>query len=432
MEASDILSVGDQLHRFMSHFKECFGRHEPAEHAERYVRGQQLNLPRKSMEPMADEAGIDPRALQKFLGEHRWDDRLMATKVHQLVMRDHAHPQAIGIIDETSFAKKGNKTPGVNRQHCGSTGKLDNCVVTTHLAYATPDGFHAMLSSALFLPEVWSNDRKRCKEAGIPDTLVHRTKWEIGLELHQEAVANGVHFAWITADEFYGRPVEFHLELSRRGQQYVLEVPRNFYGWCRKPDLLHKDHHGQTGRKLKKKNPPISTVENLLAHSPAFRKQPWEKFLIKESEKGPVVWEAKAVPFYLKDADGLPTRAHLLIVARNVLNPDEIKFFVSNAAANSPLTVLLSVAFSRFHVERCFQDQKTELGMHHFEVRNYTSLMRHLTLTAVSFLFLAMTHAALKKTTRSDTLSGENRSQCIPEYAISFASGPLANIGTRC
>ena len=398
MEATDVLNIGQRLHRFMGEFKECFGRREPAEHAERYIRGQHLNLPRKSIEPIADEAGIDPRALQKFLGQHRWDDHLMNTRVHQIVMRDHADPNSIGILDESSFAKKGDKTPGVHHQHCGSTGKLDNCVVTTHLSYATPAGFHTLLSSALFLPKDWSDDRERCREAGIPDNLVHRTKWEIALELHQEALSNGVRFAWITADEFYGRPVEFHLELSRRGQLYVVEVPRNFWGWCRKPELLHKNHHGKVGRKLKRKNPPVSTVENLAVFSPAFRKEAWVQFRIKDGEKGPVVWEAKAVPFYLKDQDGLPTRPHLLIVARNVQNRSEIKYFVSNASAGTPLTTLLTVAFARWHVERCFQDQKTELGMDHFEVRNYTSLMRHLILTAVSLLFLAQTHQALKKT----------------------------------
>ena len=424
MEASDVLDVGERLHHFMGEFRDCFGRREPAEHAERYVRGQQLNLPRKSMEPMADEAGIDPRALQKFLGQHRWDDRLMNTRLQQVVMRDHAHPQAIGIIDESSFAKKGDKTPGVRQQHCGSTGKLDNCVVTVHLSYATPEGFHTLLSSALFLPEEWSHDRERCQDAGIPDDLVHRTKWEIALELHQEAQANGVRFAWLTADEFYGRPVEFHLELSRRGQHYVVEVPCNFWGWCRKPDLLHKTHHGRVGPKLKQKNPSVSTVENLAAHSPAFRKQPWVPFLIKEGEKGPVVWEAKAACFYLKDQDGLPTRAHLLLVARNVQNPGEVKYFVSNAPVDTPLTTLLAVAFARWHVERCFQDQKTELGMGHFEVRNYTSLMRHLTLTAVSFLFLALTHGALKKTAGIDPLPGSHRGQRLPQHP-GFAT-PLA------
>ena len=118
----------------------------------------------------------------------------MTTRLQQTVMRDHAHSQAIGIVDESSFAKKGDKTPGVQRQHCGSTGKLDNCVVTTHLAYATPEGFHTLLSSALFLPEDWSNDRERCRRAGIPEDLVYRPKWRIALELHQEARPTA--YAW--------------------------------------------------------------------------------------------------------------------------------------------------------------------------------------------------------------------------------------------
>ena len=74
---------------------------------------------------------------------------------------------------------------------------------------------------------------------------------------------------------FMAVPVEFHLELSRRGQQYVLEVPRNFWGWCRQPELLHKAHHGAVRRRLKRQNPLISTVENLVAHSPIFRQQTW-------------------------------------------------------------------------------------------------------------------------------------------------------------
>ena len=424
MEASDIKDLGGQLRHFMGEFADCFGRREPAEHALCYVRGQQLNLPRKSIEPIADEAGIDPRALQKFLGEHRWDDHLMGTLVRRKVASDHAHPLSIGVGDETSFVKKGDKTPGVQRQHCGSTGKLDNCVVTTHLAYATPTGFHTLLSSALFLPEAWSDDRVRCRAAGIPDDVVYQPKWRILLDLHREAVANGVVFAWFTADEYYGRPVEFHLELSQRGQHYVLEVPSNFRGWHRSPKLLQKAHHGAVGRQLKRKNPSTSTVKNLLAYSTAFQRQPWTPYFIKEGEKGPAVWEAKAGTLYLKDTAGLPTRAHLLIVARNVLNPRKMKYFVSNGPADTPLTTLLTVAFARWHVERCFEDLKTELGMDHFEVRNYTSLRRHLTLTAVSFLFLARAHGALKKNAGINPVSGSDRNECLPE-PLPFTPGDL-------
>jgi hypothetical protein len=102
-----------------------------------------------------------------------------------------------------------------------------------------------------------------------------------------------------------------------------------------------------------------------------------------------MVWEAKRIAFWIKDENGLPSRPHHLMVARNVLKPDEVKFFLSNAPEGTPLEVLLLVAFSRWRIERLFQDSKTELGMDHFEVRKYPSIVRHLILTCISHLFLA-------------------------------------------
>jgi hypothetical protein len=129
-----------------------------------------------------------------------------------------------------------------------------------------------------------------------------------------------------------------------------------------------------------------------MLHSPVLRKIPWEKFYVKDTTKGPVVWETKAARFYLNRDDGLPSRWHWLIIARNIENPEEVKYFVSNATQGTPLEVLLHVGFSRWHVERCFEDEKNELGLSHFEVRNYKSLRRHLIITAVSHLFLAKVH----------------------------------------
>jgi len=156
--------------------------------------------------------------------------------------------------------------------------------------------------------------------------------------------------------------------------------------------------------RLKAQSPSASSVKQLLLHSPVLRKIPWEKFHIKDTTKGPMVWEAKAAKFYLK-RDGLPTRMHWLIIARNVENPKEIKYFVSNAPNGTPLEALLHVSFSRWHVERCFEDEKSELGLSHFEVRYYKSLRRHMIITAVSHLFLAKVHQRwLGKKTRYDGL----------------------------
>jgi SRSO17 transposase len=398
MDAEQIRQLKPMLNKYLGQFEESFGRIDTVRHLETYVRGQLSDLPRKSIEPMADASGVPPRTLQEFLSLLSWDELSMRDTLQQVVSRDHAHGCSIGIIDETGHPKKGDKTPGVQRQWCGNTGKIDNCVVTVHLCYACDriasgaGSFHCLLDSELFLPERWADDGERCRQAGIPDEMVHRPKWKIALELYERAIANQVRFSWLTFDEQYGQIPEFLFRLDDRGQLYVGEIPNGFTGWLIKPSVLRKDHHKTTRKgKLKVKSSPAVTVKNLLRFSYPLRDQPWEKFYIKDTTKGPMVWEAKATRFYL-NRDGQPTFPHWLIVARNVLDPTEIKFFISNAPADIPLEVLLHVGFSRWHVERCFEDEKGEVGLSHFEVRNYRSLRRHLILTAVSFLFLAKVH----------------------------------------
>ena len=395
MDARKIEALGPALGDYLEEFGDCFGRVEPREHLRTYVEGQLSDLPRKSIEPIALAAGIPPRTLQQFLSAAKWQEGMMRDRLQEVVARDHAHPLAVGVFDETSYPKKGERTPGVKRQYCGATGKTDNCVVSVHLAYATPDAFGALLDGELFLPEDWAADRQRCRAAGVPDDMVHRPKWRIALELLDRAVANGVRFPWVTFDEGYGQAPEFLHALDDRGQLYVAEVPRCFTGWCRKPALLHKEHHprDRMGRprtfpRLAANAPAASAVRDLFRHSSAFTKQPWQTFHVKDTAKGPAVWRVKMAPLLLK-RNGLPTRPHWLVVARNVLDEEEVKYFVSNAPPGTPLEVILHVAFSRWPVERCFQDQKTELGMDHFEVRNYPAVIRHLAITAVTFLFLS-------------------------------------------
>jgi SRSO17 transposase len=312
------------------------------------------------------------------------------------------------VIDETSDDKKGVKTPGVKRQYSGSAGKVDNCVVSVHLSYVAGD-FHVLLPGQLFLPQEWSADRDRCREAGIPDEVVHRPKWQIALEQRDWAVANGVRLEWLAGDEGYGRAPAFLFALDDRGQRYVLEVPSDFHVWSRRPEVLVKEHHGAEGtrrRRVKVRSQPTREVRDLVRYSPAFRGQRWETFHVKDTTRGPVVWEAKAAKVYLK-RDGRPTWPHWLVVARNVLDPEELRYWVSNAAEGTPLEVLLHVGFQRYHVESCFEEEKGELGLDHCEVRNYRSLQRHYLLTSVSHLFLAKARAALgEKKPRPDGLPG--------------------------
>ena len=180
MDAKQIRRLEPELAVYLREFDDCFGRVEPAAHLCTYVSGQLSDLRRKSIEPMADAAGTKPRDLQHFLALHQWDEDRMRDTVAHIVARDHPHTCSIGLLDETGHPKKGDKTPGVQRQWCGNTGKQDNCVVTVHLGYAAGD-FHCLLDGELFLPEDWAADRNRCHEAGIPDDVAYRPKWRIAV-----------------------------------------------------------------------------------------------------------------------------------------------------------------------------------------------------------------------------------------------------------
>jgi len=272
----------------------------------------------------------------------------MVDRLQWIVARDHAHPLAIGIIDESGNPKKGTHTVGVQRQWCGNTGKKDNCVVGVHLAYAAGD-FHGLLDSDLYLPESWAGDPSRRKGTGVPEAVVYRKKADIGLDQIRRAISNGIRFGALTFDEWYGRDGEFLDGLEALGQNYVGEVPSNFTGWTSAPSVLLRptphDRH-KPGRKrhvpqLSGKALPASEVRNLVRYSRVFQNQPWQPFHIKDGEKGPIVWEVKYVWFYRKNTKGLPGRVHGLIVARNAVDRDEIKYFVSNFSPATPIETLL-------------------------------------------------------------------------------------------
>ena len=191
MKVQQLRKLRPRLRQFLKRFDDCFPRKDTRAHLPVYVSGQLSDIPEKSVEPIALNAGVPVRTLQEFLSQHAWDHDKARDRLQHIVRDEHAGPHAIAVFDETSDVKKGDKTPGVQRQWCGAVGKTENCIVTVHLAYAR-DGFHCLLDGELFLPESWSDDRDRCREAGIPDDMVHRPKWRIALELYDRAKANGL------------------------------------------------------------------------------------------------------------------------------------------------------------------------------------------------------------------------------------------------
>ncbi len=387
MELATLRQLRPALGRFVRYFEGSIKTRPSRIHLRTYLNGQLGNLQRKNLEAIALDAEVPVRTLQEFLSLHRWDEEAVSRRIRKRVRLRHHHDHAIGIIDETSFAKRGPKTVGVKRQYCGSTGKIDNCVVTVHLGYVA-EKFHALIDGDLFLPEDWAQDEVRREEAGIPPEVGYRPKWNIALDLIERSRKEGVSLEWITADELYGRTGEFRKQINSWKLKYVVEIPCDTKGWTAFPTIEPAGTQGPLGRPLI--NPRVKEGERSARSVEALWQRggpSWELYRIKDTDKGPAVWKIRETSFH-PWTDGVPGPVQRLIIAKNTVD-QETKYFLTNAPEEVPLKDVLCVAFSRFHIEHLFREAKTAVGLNEYQVRRYRSLIRHLTLSNLSVLFLA-------------------------------------------
>jgi len=419
-----------ELRRYLRRFDRCFTNSRTRAHLPVYVEGQLGALERKSIEPVALDAGVPPRTLQEFLGLHQWDEDLMRRCVAGIIQEDHGHDEAIAVIDETTVVKKGNMTAGVQRQYCGSTGKVENCVATVHLGFVG-GGLATLVDGDLFLPSGWAEDEDRRRKAKIPREVLYRPKWQIALDILTRTSDAGVRFRWLTADEGYGRVTAFREAVAARGLMYVVEIPNATMGWTSKPVLeplpRATELDGTPRNRVRLGDRKARKVSALWERGGPS----WKMYRVKDTDKGPAVWEVRETVFY-PQLDGLPGTQQRLLVAHNVMT-GEVKYFLANAPSSIPVKILLTVAFSRWNIERNFEDSKGEVGLDHFEVRQYRAIIRHLAISNVSMLFLAEQTARLRggksvvdlpAGEAGDGCAGQAGTQRSAEVATAGSSGP--------
>jgi SRSO17 transposase len=370
MTPDQVQAIGPEFTAFLRPFERFFEDPKTVQHFRNYTRGLLTDLDRKTAEPLAKYAGTPPRCLQQFLKACLWDHEGLTDGVQQALRAAVAElpPDPVGtvcVLDETSALKKGTKTPGVQRQYLGSTGKVDNGIVTVHLAVAHGK-FKALLDSELFLPKSWEADRERCQEADIPDDVHYRSKWEIGLELLARTEPNGWKFDWLTFDEWYGGKPGFLRVLDVAETRYVGEVPKTFS--CR------------PGRSR------TAMGAAAIFAQPGVKKRAAKSFRVEQQTGPAAVWQAKVVDVALGN-DRRPR--HRLILARN-RETGEKKYFITNAPRRIGLRRVLLAAFVRWNVEHVFRVAKSEVGLTHFEGRSYVSLKRHMALCLVALAFVSL------------------------------------------
>src|SRR5215212_5670162 len=201
-----------------------FVRAEPRRRALAYLRGLLAPLERKNGWQLAEAAGdATPDGVQDFLSRMHWDAEAVRGDLRAYVVEHLGDPDAVLVLDETGFLKKGGKSAGVQRQYSGTAGRIENCQVGVFLGYAGRHG-RALIDRALYLPKEWTADAARCAEAHVPQQVVFHTKPQLAQQMLARAVEVGVPAGWVTADEVYGGDARLRAFLEDRDLAYVLAV----------------------------------------------------------------------------------------------------------------------------------------------------------------------------------------------------------------
>ena len=359
----------ERFNEMFAHVAGVFENAGSRKRARAYLLGLLSHAERKNGWTLAEFAGDgSPDGMQRLLNFYAWDADAVRDAVRRYVVANLGDPAAVLAIDETGFLKKGRMSAGVARMYTGTAGRVENCQVGVFLAYAGPDGSRALIDRELYLPENWTDDRDRCRAAGIGDEVAFATKPKLARDMLGRAVKAGVPFSWVAADEVYGQNPGLRDWLEEQQVGYVMAVP------CSELVTV------AAGRRR---------ADELAAAVPGGA---WQRLSCADGSKGPRLYDWALI--------GTAGADHQLLVRRSLqLNEKgvrELAFFLCYAPRGASLAELVAVAGARWAVEDCFAEAKNETGLDHYQVRLYRAWYRHITLSMLAHAFLAVTAHALR------------------------------------
>ena len=399
---SRLSAPGPQEKRFaayMNGLAQAAGHEDRQEPLKNYCKGLLLPGERKSIEPMA--ARLNPakvqatrQSLHHLVAKAPWSDEALLEQVrNQVVPVMHKHgPVVAWVVDDTGFPKKGKHSVGVARQYCGQVGKQDNCRVAVSLSMATwssslPIGYR------LYLPKDWAEDPERRKEAEVPKEIEFQTKPEIALEQIRAAITAKVEPGIILADAAYGINTEFRQGLTELGLQYAVGVQSSLTVWePGKQPLAAKQTSGKRGRpaQLLQRSTdcqPVS-VKQLAMNLPnsAFKQITWREGTDRKLQSRFAAVRVRPAHRDYEKAEPYPEEWLLIEWPKGEAEPT--KYWISTLPATTRLKELIKIAKHRWIIERDYEELKQELGLGHFEGRNWRGFHHHATLCIAAYGFL--------------------------------------------
>jgi SRSO17 transposase len=397
MTRQQLAEARQRLEAFTADVLSAVGRSERRHWGEVYVRGLLLDGQRKSIQPMAERMPDgNEQALQQFVNQSPWSSEEVRRRLARKVV-GAMHAPAAWVVDETGFPKQGRHSVGVARQYCGTLGKVGNCQVAVSLHYATADA--AMpVDWALYLPEEWTEDAERRKRARIPETVRFRTKWELALQLLDEALSWELPRQPVVADTGYGKIVEFREGLERRGLSYVVGVDAETVVWVGQVPgrVPPSPRTGRPRTRWQYERPPETTLE-------VARRLPetaWREVTWREGTKGPMTsrFSALRVRTAHRHANGAPPGPEQWLLIEWPHGHEQPRhYWLSNLPAETTLQELVSLAMIRWMVEQDYCQLKDELGLDHYEGRGWPGWHHHVTLVSLAYGFLVLEQLRGKK-----------------------------------
>ena len=368
----------ERLVQFMEPYAACLGPDAQKQHLTEYVAGSMSNIPRKNVETIAYLHKQDRQPLQKFIGQKEWDERSMIGVLAGQVGKAIGRSNGVLVIDPSAMRKQGKKSVGVARQYCGRIGKVDNCQVGIFFAYVS-DKEHALVDTRLYLPREWTDDKARCRAAGVPkERMRFRTRHALALEMlleHRDVLPH----AWVTGDDEMGKNGGFRDDLTKMKEQYLLCVPSNTHvrDLEAMPPLSSK-----TGKTLRK-------VPYQRADCWAKSVTNWERIEVRPGEKGPLIVEAAKCRVQTKRTQRNGPE-EVLVVFRVQQGKESFKhdYCLSNAPFDTPLKEFARVLDAEHRIEECLRRAKSESGMGSYQVRNWKGWHHHQALTLIATWFL--------------------------------------------
>jgi len=386
------------LYSFLEKYEDLFKvyRRNNTDKAYSYILGlMKCEKNHTNMERMVEQVPEQAyHQYHNFLSESKWDykavNKQTALNVSVLMegCKSRSGKPTGFIIDESAHLKKGKESVGVARQYAGVSGKVDNCQVAVYGSLCNEENA-ALIDTALFLPQKWTENKDRCDKAGIPKSeYIFETKPQKALRMIRANLKLGVKFDWIGGDGLYGHNTELTRGLDAEDLFYVLDVHKDELIYLAEPTFSIPPKKGNRGANptKEKADKPALRIDGYFGN---LIENQWDRVKVRKTAKGwKYVW-VHTVAVWHWDGKEEKARARTLVITRTEEKNPKVKYSFSNGGiAEYKREEYAYFQCSRYWVERCFDDAKNELGLSGYQVRKWIAWQHHQSLVMMAALYV--------------------------------------------